>query len=709
MTRITWFTALSLIATILLSLTASVAEAQQQMKPLNDDPNVDCLYYRLDVMTLVDNDHQVYWKQHDCILVHVSNNPFLFTYSLKFDEQVIKEDDPLSAFGGKFGLNVSSVSGPKGADAGTNAHKQSDAKPALLQMQKLAAATKTLTSEVAVAAASHPNDPSLLKGEEALSEFKSTLAFDEARVKEEEPLNPSPTLEPYSLEQGKEGLQKVEEQINKVKDPAAKKSLQGGIDNVKKVLSPQPPSDAAVDSWTQQVKTLDDQAGDIGNKLNEKTTFYNNFSANLPDKLFDLRNPNSSLDAIRTNAQTLRSSATELLSKLSDTSPGAIGASATAESSKYEEEMLGFARHAATLHSDLVNAQISSGDTVKKLLDRLHTAGESVAMDACTYKAELDNDFSTLRTQLIDPLNKVLDDPTAFTYEKVAVKREGPWADPEQVTMTLHRDKSSAFTTSPDDPNRPANTTSAFVCSDDSSDLFANGAKYKTFDDFFTDKEVKNALNTYTRNQLKPASAPKAPATPGNAAKSPAKPATIDPDADVLLTQPWFFGKARLVLTGGLSSGFLTKQEFQRSSSISGTTSPTVIGFKTDTRYRFTPMLLGHTLLYSRRHDPDAWYATMGVTANSDSKGTSPEFLLGFSRSLVQQRFFVTLGTYIGEKQKLDGGLQVGQVIPAALTGELPVTKSYHAGWGFSISYRFASTKDPQKNSPAPTTPSGTR
>ena len=83
-------------------------------------------------------------------------------------------------------------------------------------------------------------------------------------------------------------------------------------------------------------------------------------------------------------------------------------------------------------------------------------------------------------------------------------------------------------------------------------------------------------------------------------------------------------------------------------------------------------------------------------------KGTDPEFLLGASRSFAHQRFFFTLGGYIGERQKLDGGLQVGQTIPSTLTGELPVTKSYRASWGFGISYRFTSTKDPTKGSSAP-------
>ena len=65
---------------------------------------------------------------------------------------------------------------------------------------------------------------------------------------------------------------------------------------------------------------------------------------------------------------------------------------------------------------------------------------------------------------------------------------------------------------------------------------------------------------------------------------------------------------------------------------------------------------------------------------------------------MAQQRFFITLGSYIGEKQKLNGGLQVGQPIPSSLTGELPVSKGYHGGWGFGVSYRFTSTKDLQKD-----------
>jgi hypothetical protein len=156
------------------------------------------------------------------------------------------------------------------------------------------------------------------------------------------------------------------------------------------------------------------------------------------------------------------------------------------------------------------------------------------------------------------------------------------------------------------------------------------------------------------------------------------------------------------VLSGGISTALLTKQEFQRTMTINGAgTSETVVGFKTNSKIRTSPMLYGHALIpyFTARHDPEAWYATVGVSSNSDNKGTDPEFLFGLSRSFVQQRFFVTAGAYIGERQQLAGGLYPGQVIPSTFTGDIPVTKGYRAGFGFGLSYRFTSTKKAQDTS----------
>jgi hypothetical protein len=39
-------------------------------------------------------------------------------------------------------------------------------------------------------------------------------------------------------------------------------------------------------------------------------------------------------------------------------------------------------------------------------------------------------------------------------------------------------------------------------------------------------------------------------------------------------------------------------------------------------------------------------------------------------------------------------------MIPSTFTGDLPVTKSYHTGFAFGISYRFASTETAQDKQP---------
>jgi hypothetical protein len=227
--------------------------------------------------------------------------------------------------------------------------------------------------------------------------------------------------------------------------------------------------------------------------------------------------------------------------------------------------------------------------------------------------------------------------------------------------------------------------------------MLEHGADYQQLNDFFTDKPVQGGKpNTYTRNQNKPTPVLSSSDQSGNKAKSPG------PVEEKALLQPWFFGRARLVLSGGITPGFLADRQYQRSTNSSGAS---VVGLKNDSKERLTPMLYGNVLLpWYARHDSDAWYGTLGVTAKSDNQSTDPEFLVGFSRSVAQQRFFFTLGAYIGEKQKLDGGLQLGQTIPSSLTGELPISKGYHVGWGFGISYRFTSTKDPQKDASTPTT-----
>ena len=48
----------------------------------NNQPQPPCqLDYRVNIVTLVTNDDQMYWNQSDCIRVLVTNNPFIFKYT----------------------------------------------------------------------------------------------------------------------------------------------------------------------------------------------------------------------------------------------------------------------------------------------------------------------------------------------------------------------------------------------------------------------------------------------------------------------------------------------------------------------------------------------------------------------------------------------------------------------------------------------------
>jgi hypothetical protein len=689
MTKITSSGVLHLFMLGVLAVGAPVAAAQRAPNPMDDkDPGTGCLPYNLDVVSLVSNNVQMFWKQTDCIVVHVTNNPFLFKYDLTFNEQLIKEDDPLSAFGGKFGLNTSSVKGSgsthdTSTDAAVKAEQPTGApSPALVKVQN---AARNMSSDPALST-------QLVLSIDNLQKLRATAPRS------------------IYLEQKTRTLDSAETQVKKdakankdAKPNDNQKQVLTAIEDARQAETTTGPAPEQLAAWKTRVDGLDglkSQSNKIKTTLDAKISSYNNFSAQVNNLLMRLSDQAAKPDDIEKGAQALRDKAIDEVKTLSEGDSDSDVASPA-----FEEEMVVFAQNAADLHEQLAARQPSASDdsdeaqTLRTLLNEVHEQAGAVVFYACRYKVKLDNDFSSIRTGLLDPLDKVLVDGVSFGYTIAAKKREGPFGDPTAVTMTLTRDKVQPFTTGSGSGTTPQNVTASFTCSSDTSDLFDHGATYTKFDDFFTDKPaigIDNPTNKptlYTRNGNKPQQTPtqQTPAPSSKTANPPAKPATTD---NTVLVQPWFFGKARLVLTGGLSVASLTKTEFQRSSSISGT----VIGLKTDTRFRFTPMLYGHTLLYSGRHDSDAWYATLGVTSNSDDKGTDPEFLAGFSRSFAQQKFFVTAGAYFGERQKLDGGLYVGEAIPTSLTGDLPVTKSYHVGWAFGLSYRFASTKDPTNN-----------
>jgi hypothetical protein len=94
---------------ILVALSASAAIAQSAWPP-SDNSGKPCFEYYLNVINLTENSHEMFWRQDDCIRVHVANNPFIYTYKVTFDEEKIAEDDVLGSLGTLLGLKTLSSS-----------------------------------------------------------------------------------------------------------------------------------------------------------------------------------------------------------------------------------------------------------------------------------------------------------------------------------------------------------------------------------------------------------------------------------------------------------------------------------------------------------------------------------------------------------------------------------------------------------------------
>lgn len=68
---------------------------------------------------------------------------------------------------------------------------------------------------------------------------------------------------------------------------------------------------------------------------------------------------------------------------------------------------------------------------------------------------------------------------------------------------------------------------------------------------------------------------------------------------------------------------------------VSGQTTANIITLKTDHSYRLSPMVFLNTRVYQWSGRAEALYATLGLTAKSDSNGVAPEYLIGLSQSFV--------------------------------------------------------------------------
>jgi hypothetical protein len=141
---------------------------------------------------------------------------------------------------------------------------------------------------------------------------------------------------------------------------------------------------------------------------------------------------------------------------------------------------------------------------------------------------------------------------------------------------------------------------------------------------------------------------------------------------------------ARFSISGGMTVALLTKREF--------TTANGQVAYQDHSKTRILPIALLNSWIFDC--DPKLskclWVPQLsfGITAKSDDKGTSPEYLVGPSWALAGRQLILTLGAYDGKQQRLLGGLHVGD--PTTLSAaNLPIAKEYHWSAAFAISWKL--------------------
>ncbi len=186
-----------------------------------------------------------------------------------------------------------------------------------------------------------------------------------------------------------------------------------------------------------------------------------------------------------------------------------------------------------------------------------------------------------------------------------------------------------------------------------------------------------------------PAPAPNTPATPGD---------NSDTGYISETDQTVQLGGPRFIVSAGVTLALLRNQEFQKGigqavdskgNPISGQETATIITYSTNSSKRVSPIALLNTRLMGIGHTGEGLYVTTGVTAKSYAQGISPEYLLGLTPSFGKQHVFLTIGGYVGIRQRLTNGLFVGEQLPSGFSGNIPVQQQYKIGLSFALSYRI--------------------
>ncbi|MDX6444292.1 MAG: hypothetical protein QOH71_1366 [Blastocatellia bacterium] len=151
-----------------------------------------------------------------------------------------------------------------------------------------------------------------------------------------------------------------------------------------------------------------------------------------------------------------------------------------------------------------------------------------------------------------------------------------------------------------------------------------------------------------------------------------------------------FGGGPRFALAGGLVASLLERPEYERVSTVLNGQPVNIVGLKRTSSTRLLPLLMLHARIYDTKSSfIDGIHFSVGLTAKPNSEGTSAEFLLGPSISLIEGRMFFTAGGYLGRKQELQGNLTPGSQIPKDFGDALPISEHYVWKPGFAITYKI--------------------
>ena len=132
-------------------------------------------------------------------------------------------------------------------------------------------------------------------------------------------------------------------------------------------------------------------------------------------------------------------------------------------------------------------------------------------------------------------------------------------------------------------------------------------------------------------------------------------------------------GRSRFNFSAGLGVSFVDSSEFGRAASVIDDTLVNVVSetSSSDARFGVVGQLNGFIWQPRKR---DSWSVgwSLGAAVTGNDKGTNFGFYTGPSLAGLSDKWVFTLAYHLSETEELSGGFEVGDVIPADLTGDVP-------------------------------------